>query len=638
MRFSGGMLGLCVTMIAVMGVVLSGFALAVQAHDETTTAWTFKTDVTGLFDASQEPEYLEYSPAGNWTGFSGIENSISFTPSNTANKYAITGDRNQAGTSTVTIGDLGLSGTALQTPDFSKNEALFEQIDDSPEWQGTGTKDTYNAIYSSSHSTPTVSLLSDVISAMTLESGVDYLVITLTAGTGEIPAIIAPLTSWTQTKITLLSGGWAYYAWLDLSDWSAGRTIEVDVAQGTAVVYDADGQYLTNGPTSAMTIAYNFTGYNAYDGSSIADDISVVQYVTDPTIYIDSSEGLSLKAGQTSTWSSPKGLTDENYRYGTMEILFTTAGMDNTASNTLEIPLTDIYGDATGETLTITVKSDQGDISASASCGTRNDSALMGKWRTAILSIDALNGTITLIPVSQFSGDFNGSINRVGSVQTLDVMQSGRAFESITWSAGTSMKFGILSTSVYLDTYGYVLVDPYIDTQEYFPDLTDVRLNFYSFATYGESITINGETFKVDRSTGKINIPVTDDDGETTDDWQTLTNIYVSWAGGHTSVTFADTGVTRDLGITTTTAMSMSGVWYFTIALYEGSTVTQTVYEWNFESFLWDGNSAVIIFLAILAVGSAVAIRALGYNWLDYLVVICGGFMAFLLMGTGMFG
>lgn len=642
MRFSGGMLGLCVTVLAVMGMVLSGFALAVQSHDETGTAWTYKTDITGLFDASQEPEYLDYSPAGNWTGFdsmgtAGSGANVIYTASTQASKYSIPGERTEAGTSTVAIGDLELTTTPLQTPSFSKNEALFIQVDDSPAWAGTGSKDTYASIFSNAHQSPTVSLLSDVIGAITLTSGVDYLEITLEAATGEIPAIVAPLTAWSQSTESTVSGGWFYYAWLDLSEWSTGRTVTIDMTQGIATVYDADGQYVTSGPTSAMTVAYNLTGYNAYDGTSVSDDLEVVQYTTDPTVYVNSSAGLELNA--TSVWQSPNG--SGTYRYGSLEILFTTAGSDRstTGSNTLTIPLLDAYGNSTGETLTVTVKSDQGVISASASCGSRSDSVLMGSWRTVILSIDAMGGEISVIPVSQFSGDFNGSIKRLDSTaQTLDVINTaGRSFEKITWSATDSMLFGILSSTVYLDTYGYVLVDPYIDTQEVFPDLVDVRLNFYSFALYGDSITVNGQTFAVDRSTGKINIPV-EEDGETTDDWRTLTNIYLSFAGGHTSLTFADDGTTRDLGVTTTTSVSMSGTWYFTTGLWEGSTVTQKVYEWNFESFLWDGNAAVVIFLGILAVGSAVAMRTKGYAWLDYLVVITAGFMAFLLMGTSLFG
>lgn len=69
MRFPTGNAGFVVVIVAVLGTVLIGYVLTVETSTETVTDFEQTADITGLFSISTEPEYLEYSPPENWTGF-----------------------------------------------------------------------------------------------------------------------------------------------------------------------------------------------------------------------------------------------------------------------------------------------------------------------------------------------------------------------------------------------------------------------------------------------------------------------------------------------------------------------------------------------------------------------------------------
>lgn len=69
MRFLTGNAGIVVVIVAIMGTVAVGYILAGDTETETATEFQHTADITGLFATSSEPEYLDYSPPENWTGW-----------------------------------------------------------------------------------------------------------------------------------------------------------------------------------------------------------------------------------------------------------------------------------------------------------------------------------------------------------------------------------------------------------------------------------------------------------------------------------------------------------------------------------------------------------------------------------------
>ena len=90
MKFQSGILGVIVVVIALIGTVFGGFILNVNSEFTTATDYTDVTDVTSLYTFNSQPDYLDYNPAKNFTGYRLSNNSgsgISYTQSSTMNQY-----------------------------------------------------------------------------------------------------------------------------------------------------------------------------------------------------------------------------------------------------------------------------------------------------------------------------------------------------------------------------------------------------------------------------------------------------------------------------------------------------------------------------------------------------------------------
>ena len=112
MRFARGMLGLAVTTVAIMGTILMGFALSAETKTVQYDDWDYLANVSGMFDTDQTPQYIEYNPAANWTGFSTDKDhrdtsGIEYTTSPNANLYPIKQQSTSSSFNT-TLGDVDM--------------------------------------------------------------------------------------------------------------------------------------------------------------------------------------------------------------------------------------------------------------------------------------------------------------------------------------------------------------------------------------------------------------------------------------------------------------------------------------------------------------------------------------------------
>lgn len=278
----------------------------------------------------------------------------------------------------------------------------------------------------------------------------------------------------------------------------------------------------------------------------------------------------------------------------------------------------------------------------------------IGNWNTYIISIDTEHGKVTVVPVKVFASFTDYTVNDRQMHTILDfsdVIEDAAVLHIRHNDVGNQAnraRFSVVDTWPFLDSYGVLLSNPTINMFDYFPQFDSIRVNFYSFAIFGDSITVNGITYPV--TDGKVTVTYVTDDGKNflpevmpnqdpknrTFD---LTNIYVTFSDdGHAYLTFADKRFTIDLGQYQPGdwTISMAGTWYFTTMAYE----PYTGYEKSLSGWktlpTTSSNEMILIFLGVLAVAfAAVAIhvKRSGFGIVDLIIIGSAALVAFLLLG-----
>ncbi len=466
---------------------------------------------------------------------------------------------------------------------------------------------------------PYVASLSSLISAIDESSEADGLIIDLAAGSAEYGVILTTSDSWTYSEEVTSLGGvtrWHLYTLNYYPETQAYDKVEINLSSGEATLYR--GTATTNTSVDFLQIVYSNPTYDRDGSLAQSVDVSVIDQP--PAKYLDPSEGVTLSATQVS-WTN-------QYTNAAIDIMLRVPNVGTTYNMEFVLDLN------SGDDVTVGVSVDaSGNVGVSITHGESTASVQAGKWRNFILSLDTRQGDYSLIPVTDFVSFYQYTALTDASYDLkLDLKNRTISGMTIT-SSGASLSMGIVQTSVFLDTYDVVMVDPSLDPAMYFTDLADMRLNFYSFALYGDSIEINSETYEVNDN-AQIQVPVPDGKGGTIQTWTTLTNIYITFEQDHTYLTFVNDGLTVDLGETTDTTISFDGVWYFSAAIWEGYQTTETVMDWSPGDFFLDGNGAIIAFLGLLAVGTIVGARFVrgGMEALDYIVVAFAGLCGLVLL------
>lgn len=69
MKFRSGMLGVTVVMVAIAGALLGAWALSTDVNSTTITVYNELTEITPLFGSEPVPQYSNYNPSTNYTGY-----------------------------------------------------------------------------------------------------------------------------------------------------------------------------------------------------------------------------------------------------------------------------------------------------------------------------------------------------------------------------------------------------------------------------------------------------------------------------------------------------------------------------------------------------------------------------------------
>lgn len=427
---------------------------------------------------------------------------------------------------------------------------------------------------------------------------------------GDYPIFMHPKQPaiWSMIELGTYSEPWARYYY------QAGNTLpytvidSVEYNNGIVRAYIGDTLTWTASPADVWVV-YK---YCLLDGSSAV-----------PAVYQESVAPVSVTAtikevtAQTAIWAN---------------------GYQND-----DITITVQRYDLNGNELTIRAGSSYASIAINESGNITvtdgNQTLNMGAWRGIQLNINATDGYLRVTPSNSLS--FTAPIEMGATTKSIDNWYSGGTITSLAFSTtGQSPYWQITRTTVFLDTFNAVMNDPALDITQYFPDLENWRLNFFSFATYGDSMTINNVLFTVNRLNGTVTWELPTEDDETVQYTQTLTNIYISNkevnGSDHLILTFVNNGSEYDLGEKVSNTVSFGGLWFFTTGLYDAVTVIESYYDWQLDSaFHIDGNQALFIFLGLLVFGAIVTkgLFHMSFKSLDGIILIGAGLIITLLIG-----
>ena len=344
---------------------------------------------------------------------------------------------------------------------------------------------------------------------------------------------------------------------------------------------------------------------------------------------------------------------------GTISIAFK-FNPSSSKTHMMDIPLytgsTDSQGNTTwmdsGYTLKVTAAYPATITTAIYQGGNQIDSRTgsYGNWSAFVLDLQLSTGVISFVPIDLFAfSDFTDYSTIETSRQIIfswEVPDNATALtiEHTDTGTGNAPRFSVVGTATFLNTFGIVLNNPNLNVNSYFPQYNAVRVNLYSFAVYGESMTVNGKTWAVDGS--DITMTYIDDEGHyiyaepgtegSVTRTLTLSNISITWDGANCLLSFNDSNFTIDLGSYSTGSktFSFTGLWYFTATIAEPYTATQTEVTGEWDSVLnMDATTVILLFLGIILGAGLFCHVKFKLKWLDAALILGALIVAFTLLG-----
>lgn len=633
MRFNAGYFGACAVVLALLGTVLAGFVLSVDKETVPYTNYEYVTDVSGLFSYDETPATVDYNPSTNYVGYTGISNATpEYTQTSTANNYRYVVNAGETWTdsysfdqtkqfaydyaishgwtnynSDINVGSkfIKWTGSSYTVPDYIQYNGV--------QYQGliNIVNNGYNPQYINVTSLQTV--LTDMTST---QAGFASLEINITQ-TGTYPVFfyngnwvdVGGITPRSQTSEEAFNDSNVLPTKLVVD----GATLNVKAYRNDVLIWENTANNI------AVISHYRVSGSGYNDGSAgVTFDAT---YTGLPVYaYMNPNAGVTIAGGNPDSGRISWTNGYENHKITLKAVSTSTAELTVTPYDTNNNSFIGIKLYWVGQHAYVRYYM--------AGVYETQD---IGQWPALQLTIDAdareyrVTPTwdvslLTVVDEQPYTAVYSirGAIDNIGRL----IFERG-AVSAPHWQ--------ITNTAVFLNTYNTVMNNPTIDIKDYFPDLDEYRLNFYSFALMGTGFNINGTNFDVDRD----NATVTFTYGLETVT-QKLKNIYVSTDDEHTYLTFADINKRYDLGETTTDTISFTGYWYFSTGLYEAVDGVTNQYVWDLDgAFHANAGQCLIIFFAILG-GFVIIGHVYGrvnVKALDWVIIAFAGFMAYVYFG-----
>lgn len=641
-RFKPGYLGACIVAVAILGGILAGSLLNISSHNETTTTYEYTTDITGLFKVTNEPQYIEYNPATNYTGYTATDTDAT-TPSGL--EYSTTAGGNYYRmVQTIGTTSAGPSGTVdnsttLTQSAFSK-PLRGEHVGPTAGGGGPYIETWYSGFKIANMFTWATATFGD----LNQYSKIVFYPTWPTQGAPGTQAPIMAVTTEYNDYIRVAGPS-------DYNDRVHTSKVEIDPQaltitrtfyQGAGLIY---GPFTTTQPLQDCYIYYGdcvqnqktsggvITSYPTSLSFSYTSEVTTV----DQYNYMLPANGVSLYNTTPTVWDNDTTATlYDNYR---VNIVIGPQFDDETGQyittypdnpHNIRFSLTRAGG---ADTVDIThANAGPAGWKLSYNGGeyltAGNFPAIMLTIEKAPLNTDGQ--TIKVYPIVNFE-DYqtvqvgpDPVITLAGSVYDLDNITISDYNPTSAPGTAPFMSWSVYSTYIFMNTYDAVLVNPSINLADYWPDMTSYRYGFQSFAIYGDSVTLNGVNYPI--TDGKITI------GEKTYNFD---NVYISYSiQGTTNLYFKNVNKTVDLGPTVDKTVSFYGVWYFTTGLYEGHSDTVKIYDWNVK-LLGDSLNTIVLlslgFILLLAL-LCVWLKGVSVSLTDKLVMGAGALILVLFL------
>ena len=386
-----------------------------------------------------------------------------------------------------------------------------------------------------------------------------------------------------------------------------------DLVRGVVDVYNYNGvKMYTNTPDKIM-VCFTDTGYNnAYLlyyvdlGGSITSvnpafnfpndrarpylNITTTSITAENIDYLDITKGIKINPSNTQNV-----IWDNQYENGDIKLLFRADSTTGHYKNVFNV---------SNNQIAIEYINNHFDVSLN-----NQPSVNVGNWRSIVLDIDLKNGKLNAVPVRTFNSYTNVVLDNANIY--IGNLINATPTNIITWAhTSMSLTFNVYSTSVFMDSYGVVMVDPSLNITNYFTDLNNFyRLKLSNFSIYGDSITVNGVTGTVSGNNLTID-----------DNTLMIKNLAITYADGHAYI--EDSNISVDLGAITDNTITLNGVWYFDTELLRGITDTKTIYEWDWSQFILDNTQFCIFFMGLAIVGLIIARHFCILSITDYAVLV----------------
>ena len=610
--FKPGYLGACIIALAILGGIILGSLGNVSTHTESTTAYEYKTDITGLFDVTQDPQFLDFNPATNYTGYTNVDTSdiynpagIKYASTNVANNYrmplvaTVTSDSN-AGTVNHN------TSLPVQSFDYAPRISLAQGDDQLVNTPGSGDISS-GYIYGFK----TTSFYDWIINTWGALDQYETIEITITRPIAGQPSQSGGAGSAVELAGLGYTSIGLYYSalgqsWVYTVD-CANETVSVTIS-GNTFSYSIYNYYIAYGNGtqreqgiingSSFDRSYNVALWFTYT-SKVTANISQYDYMLP-------AYGVQINTdGGATVWDNDQNNT--NYDNYAVNIVFGPNFNENTgafdpidltAIGSTTLTLNRVGGGT--DTLTVICNNQGGGFTGWKISLNGMSLGSIGVFPAIMLSIQKQpyytdGWQIKVYPVTSFTDYQNIEIDETPIRQINGTAQYDLDNITFTDSAGyglANISWSIYSTAVFMETYNAVFHNASINLYDYWPNMSSYRFALKNIALYGSSIVINGTTYPVHDQ--KITI-----DGKD----YTLKNCYFSYSlDGNASITFNDINKTVDLGPIVTKTLTFNGNWGFNMGLYEGVASTKEVYDWNIKMFGDSLNTCIFIALALLAV------------------------------------
>lgn len=641
-------LGVVIVLIALVTSLFVGVITNTTSTQETVTDYSFVADMSQTFNYSEEPNYTQFNPTSNYTGYllsNETAPGVAYTESGSPSNYRMATDQS-TNTNTLAMSTVTPDSTLVRAQSVAENNNIRTWLDPANPNTSGGWMD--DVIFMQN---PNVITLQSLIDNAVSSAPPETRRVILSFQSGETVTsfnIDRNRVVYNNLNRTMMNQLWEasgdyrdeiyganYDWWTRTNDYiqQAGQNtndnypISYDIQQEAAYIY-VNGTYYNINVNDTYILWKSSTGnvihrnYNHPAGSSgtwttetFNEDWTTNVYITYDAYqqsYIKINDGVRINNTNTSLTTNWSNSNDNS----SIDIIFG-KNNDYAMSNTFTLN----YEGGTNRELTLS-RFDNASVTLTDGMDVYN----LGTWDYFLVHIDALGGQLSVYPVSSFTNYTQYTTSNTPLVLGSDsyiAIPTG-VIQSISWDAVdtdenipdggfASFTFSVGNT-VIRDSYRLLMIDPSIDINSYFTtaNADGWRLNFYSFAMQGSSMSVNGQTLPVEN--GRI----------TVGDWTLpLNNVYISYdkLTNHVYFTFAKERTTVDLGEWTTSVVSFNGIWFFNTSYYEAFITEQTITDIQWTKLPPMGTVA-LIFIAVTIILMAIGIKKIGFGLSDYIITL----------------